>query len=416
MARIIRKVFKVDGVPTDVTSALLSDPTGTFGVKRNDTNAVVVADGTAMTLVSTGTYQYEFSDVVNVDYTAYVEFVYDGATYRFELDFPARTSSVSGPASYSSLVSRVGHYLFGAEAGAAFSPDQLTRIGYCISDGLRRVYSAHEWSFFRPLVDVATTAPYATGTVTVAAGVVTLVGGTFPSWVANGIIRLASKYYSVASRQSNSQVTLDDTTVTVSSASAYQIARTDIPMDVAFDSIANDSDLTFYPGPDQWYPSVKQRHDTTVRKLETENTEFGRPCFYSVRTDRFDPTVGSRKSLAFYPAPDAAYVLRVPMILRPVDLSEANPYPIGGEMLSQVILEACLASAEHNYEEREHVHEKRFLEMIALAIRNDMERSSPTSLGPDAPRGEYGNRSVFDYDYRSREQRIGRLTIGGQIQ
>jgi hypothetical protein len=306
--------------------------------------------------------------------------------------------------------------LFGAEAGAAFSADQLTRIGYCISDGLRRVYSAHEWSFFRPLVDVTTTAPYATGTVTVAAGVVTLAGGTFPSWVANGIIRLASKYYSVASRQSNSQVTLDDTTVTVSSASAYQIARTDIPMDVAFDSIANDSDLTFYPGPDQWYPSVKQRHDTTVRKLETENTEFGRPCFYSVRTDRFDPTVGSRKSLAFYPAPDAAYVLRVPMILRPVDLSDANPYPIGGEMLSQVILEACLASAEHNYEEREHVHEKRFLEMIALAIRNDMERSSPTSLGPDAPRGEYGNRSVFDYDYRSREQRIGRLTIGGQIQ
>jgi hypothetical protein len=187
-------------------------------------------------------------------------------------------------------------------------------------------------------------------------------------------------------------------------------------MDIAFDSIANDSDLTFYPGPDQWYPSVRQRHDTTVRRLETENTEFGRPCFYSVRTDRFDPTVGSRKSLAFYPAPDAAYVLRVPMILRPVDLSEANPYPIGGEMLSQVILEACLAAAEHNYEEREHVHEKRFLEMIALAIRNDMERSSPTSLGPDAPRGEYGNRSVFDYDYRSREQRIGRLTIGGQIQ
>jgi len=413
MARIIRKVFKVDGVPTNVTSALLSDPTGIFGVKRNDTDAVVVADGTAMTLVSTGTYQYEFSDVVNVDYTAYVEFVYDGATYHFELDFLARTSSVSGPTSYSSLVSRVGHYLFGAEAGAAFSPDQLTRIGYCISDGLRRVYSAHEWSFFKPLVDVTTTAPYATGTVTVAAGVVTLAGGTFPSWVANGIIRLASKYYSVASRQSNSQVTLDDTTVTVSSASAYQIARTDIPMDVAFDSIANDSDLTFYPGPDQWYPSVRQRHDTTVRKLETENTEFGRPSFYSVRTDRFDPTVGSRKSLAFYPAPDAAYVLRVPMILRPVDLSEANPYPIGGEMLSQVILEACLASAEHNYEEREHVHEKRFLELIALAIRNDQDRSSPTSLGPDSPQTSYSKYSVFDYNNRNREQRIGRLTLGG---
>jgi hypothetical protein len=187
-------------------------------------------------------------------------------------------------------------------------------------------------------------------------------------------------------------------------------------MDVSFDSVANDSDLAYYPGPDQWYPSVSNRHDSTIRKLEADNPEFSRPCYYSVRTSRFDPAVGSRKTLAFYPAPDAAYTMRVPMILRPVELNESSLFPVGGEMLSQVILEACLAAAEHNYEEREHVHEKRFLEMIALAIRNDMERSSPTSLGPDAPRGEYGNRSVFDYDYRSREQRIGRLTIGGQIQ
>jgi hypothetical protein len=414
MSRIIRKVFKVDGVPVNVTSALLSDPTGTFGVKRNDTNATVVPDGTAMTLVSTGTYQYEFSDIVGVNYTAYVEFVYDGATYHFELDFAARSSSVSGPVSYSSLVSRVGHYLFGAEAGASFSQDQLTRIGYCISDGLRRVYSAHEWSFFRPLVDVTTTAPYSTGTVTIAAGVVTIVGGSFPSWASNGILRVNNKYYSVAVRNGSSQITLDDTTVTVATASTYQLARTDIPMDVAFDSIANDSDLVFYPGPDQWYPSVSQRHDSTIRKLETSNPQFSRPSFYSVRTDRFDPTVGSRKSLAFYPAPDAAYVLRVPMILRPVDLSDANPYPIGGEMLSQAILEACLAAAEHNYEEREHVHEKRFQEQIALAIRNDQDRSSPTSLGPDAPRGENSKFGVFDYDHRSREQRIGRLTIEGE--
>jgi hypothetical protein len=76
MARIVRKTFKVDGVATNVTSAKLSDPTGTFGVKRNDTDAIVVADNTSMTLVSTGTYQYEFADLPNVAYTAYVEFVY----------------------------------------------------------------------------------------------------------------------------------------------------------------------------------------------------------------------------------------------------------------------------------------------------------------------------------------------------
>lgn len=184
-------------------------------------------------------------------------------------------------------------------------------------------------------------------------------------------------------------------------------------MDAAFDAVANDSDLTFYPSDEQWYPAVCQRHDSTIRKLEADRPEFDRPVLYSVRTSRFDPTVGSRKVLAFYPAPDAAYVLRVPMLLRPVDLDESNQYPIGGELLSQVILEACLASAEHNYEEGEHVHEKRYLELIAQAIRNDQDRSSPTSLGSDAPRGEHGRFGVVDYAYRLREQRIGRLTLGG---
>jgi len=414
MSRIVRKTFKVDGVPTNVTTAKLSDPTGTYGVKRNDTNAVVVADNTSMTLVSTGTYQYEFTDLPGVAYTAYVEFVYDGATYHFEVDFASYAGSNSSVATYSNLVERVGHYLFGIESG--FASDQLTKINYCIKDGLERVYAAHEWSFFRPLADVTTTAPYATGTVAISSGVVTLTGGTFPAWAANGVLRAGDKYYSVASRDSGTQLTLDDLSAALAASSGYQLAMPEVQMDVAFDAVANDGDLAYYPGPTSWFPSVRNRHDSMIRKMESENPEFGRPFFYSIRTDRFDPTVGSRKSLAFYPAPDASYVLRVPMILRPVAIDNANQYPIGAEMLSQVILQACLAAAEHNYEEREHVHEKRFLELIALAIRKDQERSGPTSLGPDSPYGARGKFGVFDYDYRTREQRIGSLTIGGTPQ
>ena len=411
MSRIVRKVFKVDGIATDVTSARLSDPTGTFGVKRNDTNAVIVADNTAMTRIAAGTYEYPFEDVVGVSYTAYVEIVYDGATYRFEVDFPARTSTAGMTVSYSSLLERVGHYLFGIRSG--FSGDQEADIGDCIKDGLHRVYAAHDWSFFKPLADVTTTAPYSTGTVTVSAGVVTLTGGVFPAWAANGVMKIDSRYYAVASRDSNTQVTLETTSVTIATASGYMLANPEVALEAAFDSVSSDSDLIYYPGSDRWFPSVKQRHDSTIRNLEESNPEFNRPCFYSVRTVLFDPVVGSRKVLAFYPAPDAEYTMRVPMILRPVMLDDANQYPIGGELLSQVILEACLAAAEHNFEEREHVHEKRFMEMIRVAIRNDQERSSPMSLGPDAPAGENGKFGVFDYDYRMREQRIGGLTLNG---
>lgn len=410
--RVVRKTFKVDGVLTNVTTAKLSDPTSTYGVKRNDTDAVVVADGQDMTNVSTGVYEYSFEDVVDVAYTAYVEFVYDGATYYFEVDFAARSEESVMAFGYSTLLERVGHYLFGIRDG--FSADQTDDIEDCIKDGLNRVYSAHDWSFFRPIKDVTTTAPYSTGTVTVASGVVTLSGGTFPAWAASGLFQVDSSYYSVASRDSDTQITLDSTSVTVATASSYQLGRPEIPMDAAFDAVANDSDLTYYPTADAWYPPVCQRHDQTIRKLEQGNPELDRPMFYSVRTVEFDPTVGSRKVLAMYPTPDAEYALRVPMILRPTMIDAVNQYPVGGEVLSQVILEACLASAEHNFEEREHIHEKRFMEMIVFAIRMDQERSSPTSLGPDAPSGEHGKFGVFDYNYRLREQRIGRLTYGGE--
>jgi hypothetical protein len=265
----------------------------------------------------------------------------------------------------------------------------------------------------RPVANVSTTAPYSTGTITIASGVVTLSGGTFPSWSADGILKVNDQYYSVASRNSNTQITLDSTSITIASATSYQLARPEIPLDAAFDAVAGDSDLTYYPSPDCWYPPVKWRHDATIRELEGSNPEFDRPVFYSVRTVRFDPTVGSRKVLALYPAPDQAYTLRVPMILQKVMLDTTNLYAIGGEVLSQVILEACLASAEHNFEEREHVHEKRFMELIGLAIRDDQERSSPTSLGPDAPRGAGSRFGIDDYGYRLREQRIGSVWLDG---
>lgn len=365
-------------------------------------------------------------DASNADLTAdpYGTFVlFSGASQPSSFNDGIRTvvlgagttaSSVSETTSvdYSNLQRRVGHYLFGIRSG--FSEDQQNDINDCLHDGLRRVYAAHDWSFLHPVVDVTTTAPYATGTITIASGVATLTGGTFPSWAADGVLKVNNRYYSVASRGSDTQITLDSTSVTVATAVSYQLARPEIPLDADFDSVTPDSDLTYYPSPDCWYPPVKSRHDATIRHLEGNNPEFNRPVFYSVRTTRFDPTVGSRKVLALYPTPDQAYTLRVPMHLRPVLLDEVNLYAIGGEVLSQVLLEACLASAETNYEERENTHERRFRELLPMAILVDQERSSPTSLGPDI--GDRGRFGVVDYEYRLREQRLGSVTIGGVIQ
>jgi hypothetical protein len=151
------------------------------------------------------------------------------------------------------------------------------------------------------------------------------------------------------------------------------------------------------------------RHDVAIRTWQQDDPYFDRPIYYSVRTVEFDPTVGSRKVLAFYPAPDAAYILRVPMILRPTMIDSDNQYPVGGETLAAVITASCLAAAEHNLDDGEGIHNKRFLELLPLAIRADQEKSSPTSLGPDAPRN--GSRCVSNYNLRA--ARMGAVSLDG---
>lgn len=309
--------------------------------------------------------------------------------------------------SYTQLVERVGRFLFGQRT--SMSNDEVKDIDDCIMDGLRRVYASHDWSFFKPIEDITTTAPYTTGTITVVDGVVTLATGTFPSWASDGTLLVDNNYYSIATRDGDTQVTLDDTTVDVDAGTTYQLGRPEVSLDASFEAVSGDSDLTYHPDQNDLYPPVKQRHDQAIRTWQQDDPYFDRPIYYSVRTVEFDPTTGSRKRLAFYPTPDAAYVLRVPMILRPTMIDATNLYPVGGETLSAVIQEACLAAAEHNLDDSEGIHEKRFRELLPMAIRADMEKSTPTSLGPDSPASERHSVSW----YSTRASRIGAVSLDG---
>lgn len=85
MAITLTFSHRVDGTLTNATSVVLSDPTGTYGVRRTDTSATVVADGTAMTNASTGVYTYVLTEpAAALTYQYYVEWVYGGLTHRAE--------------------------------------------------------------------------------------------------------------------------------------------------------------------------------------------------------------------------------------------------------------------------------------------------------------------------------------------
>jgi len=79
----IYETFQKNGVYFDPTSVVLSDTTGTYGVKRDDTDAVVVAAGTAFTKTATGKYEYTFTPSVGgLTYTYVTKWVHEGETFH----------------------------------------------------------------------------------------------------------------------------------------------------------------------------------------------------------------------------------------------------------------------------------------------------------------------------------------------
>lgn len=79
---ITKKFYGSGGVLMDPTSVVLEDFAAAFGVKRLDTDGVVVAAGTAMTKSSTGVYTYDITDPApNMKYEYWVKFVVGGNTF-----------------------------------------------------------------------------------------------------------------------------------------------------------------------------------------------------------------------------------------------------------------------------------------------------------------------------------------------
>lgn len=77
-----------DENPIDCDSVpVLEDSLAAYGVKRNDTDAVVVAASTSMSKVSTGIYEYNFKEpALNLTYTYSVKATFDSTDYFFVYD------------------------------------------------------------------------------------------------------------------------------------------------------------------------------------------------------------------------------------------------------------------------------------------------------------------------------------------
>ncbi len=401
MSVTIRRTWKVGGVLTDVTTAVLRDPTGAYGIKRDDTGAAVVAAGVAMTHESTGTYSYTLTGMEDgVAYTAWVEFVHGGQTYHFEHDIDATTTSALGVAlshNYASLKTAIADFLGWGRSGDGWNEEEIDRLDAIIKSAVTQVYypvavaqegTVHQWSWMRPTSVLSTSAPYDTGTVTVVDGVVTLDSGTFPDWAAQGEFTVDGEVYQVASRDSDTQITLTDTTVAVAAGAKYNLARYlyDLPAD--FNGF--EGSMHYRREQASLWPSVELTSDTAIRSRRQHWAGVDRPRYVAYRPKSFVAAVGQRWQAAFHPTPNGAYDLLYRYKVQPTTLSDSHPFPLGGPEVGEVILESCLAVAEQRYRDEQGIHTEAFLAKLRAAIVNDAMSHSPDTLGYNADRSEQG--------------------------
>ena len=399
MTLTINKEWEVDGVLTDVTSAKLLDPTGTYGVKRDDTGEAVVAAGTDMERVAAGQYRYTFEEPEpGLSYTAFIQIVFEGSVYYFDVDKEA--SSAADDLPFNRIRLAVADFLgWGRNSegtGADWPYEDIRRLADILKSGVSQVYypalvasngeAVHRWSWMRPTLPLVTAKPYSTGTVEVSEGIVTLTGGEWPEWAAQGDLVVRGGAYPVASRDSGTQLTLLDTTAVAPAGEAYSLSRYlyDLPADFA----SLEGGLTFQPDRSYQRSGISLVSDNALRQRRQFHTHTGLPEVVAIRPKRFASGVGQQWQAALHPTPDQVYNLQGRYRVQPPDLTSADPRLMGGPEIEELVLQSCLAVAEQRYRGESGLQTEVFLAKLRAAIATDAAVSTPDTLGYNADRSD----------------------------
>jgi len=140
---------------------------------------------------------------------------------------------------------------------------------------------------------------------------------------------------------------------------------------------------------------IRKVGEQHIRKLREGNTLVGKPQYFAIRPKTTAGTTGQRFEVLFYPAPDAVYTLEYRYAILLGKITAAAPYPYGGEMHGETILQSCLAIAEERQNDgvSGDMHRKKFFERLAASIALDQNQqpdfhgyNGDGSLGGRSPR------------------------------
>jgi hypothetical protein len=116
-----------------------------------------------------------------------------------------------------------------------------------------------------------------------------------------------------------------------------------------------------------------------------------------------DITKGQRWELLVYPTADIAYEFQVSYTLVPNVLTAQHPYPYGGPVHRETVLESCLAVAESrndNIRPGEGPHYIAFMQQLQASVSHD-RKFRPQTLGMNRNGlGQDYNPRAYQYDSR----------------
>ena len=412
--RLISKTWAVEDVLTNVTSAKLSDPTGTYGIKRNDLSAVSITAATQADPVVLTAAGHGLSDGQMIHVSAVVGMTeLNGNQYYVDVD--GDTLILNSDSALTTSVDGSGYTEY-ASAGT------VTPVEVADDTAMTNSSTGIYQYPFTDTAGIAYTAyvefVYASATYHFEVDLAARPSGTSVDWIYSelrteiadflGWTRDSANWSSDQGNRLDSILNagyLQFIYPPVIEESGWSTARkrgqgpgvahrwSFLSPTATFDTVASTylydlptafgamvGDLVYDEDEDE-SRIIEQVTPGMIDKHRAANDSEGRPYQFALRPKTADMTSAQVTELMLYPTPDAAYGIIYHYDAKVDPLTEANSYPLGGQAHSETILQSCRDIAATRYKDdpagREHAL---FLERLRASIEYD-RRHSPKTLG-----------------------------------
>jgi len=282
--------------------------------------------------------------------------------------------------SRSDLEDEVGRFL-GWGRSAPTTGDAATDIEAIVDRGLRQFYYpgvlrgetvVHEWSFLKPVATISTNAPVSSSTITVGSGVVTLLSGNWPTWAAEGTLSVANEDYEVSVRDSNSQITLIDTSVSIAAGTSYELRHDELTLPSDFAGIVGP--LTY--SRDSQERDIQVVSESYIRAIRQDRPQSKDAPIYAAVRPVSGSTYGNTYQLLVWPCPDKTYRINYKYN---VEVTDSAIY--GGIPHNETIMASCMAIAETYAPEQSNRHREIYSDLLAGSVMFDRQANATEYFG-----------------------------------